>query len=144
MPFQLKNTYHAPASCADISMREALYKQSVAQGNLWLRAMYISGLRCNIDNGRALSRSKKLFKLTSLILDDGTRCTDTSVICRTVALYFGKKWGSDNLQQRSLARDFVHRSEGMLPSVSELDVEICLYRLKRATGWTASCAVWTH
>ena len=131
MPLQLRDTYRRLASCSDPAERDMLQEQSLAQRKNWVRDLHIRSMKSSLDKGRIPSRSKKLFHVKSLFLQDGQHCVDPASICNAAAAFFGRKLGNSNSQLRSLVLDFVYKYDGFLPTFTEVDVEVCIARLRK-------------
>ena len=131
MPMQLRSLYSELARCSDPLVKERMHSECLAQRKLWLRNLHIASLKSTVDAGQVFSRSKKLHHVSALILEDGVCCDGSERICTEAAKYFGLKLGNSDLHKRSVARDFVASMEGLRPSFTEMDVDVCLGRLRK-------------
>ena len=131
MPLQLRNTYRQIASSTTECEKKRLRDLAWQQRKVWLRELHVASVRCRMDRGHVFARSKKLFPIQVLVLTNGDRCTCPSTQCHEAALFFAQKLGHDDVRARSRVVDFVCSAESVLPSFNEVDVEVCLSRMKR-------------
>ena len=77
-----------------------------------MAAFKTRALRDGIIKGKVAVRSKKLFPLTTLLGDDGAPVDDFAKWEIALSDYFGDKWGSNNVQERSVLMQHLARNEG--------------------------------
>ena len=97
----------------------------------WVKGLREQAIRNNIDRGRAVSKSKKLFWIKGLEQADGRVERDDCLIANQLAQAFSEKYGAKDLHQRSLVADFVRQAEGKAPFVDEISLERAFGKLKR-------------
>ena len=84
-----------------------------------------------IDRGRAVKKSKRLHRISSVTDSVGERTSDDSTITHTLVQHFSNKFGCRNLHLREAILDFARAGERDLPGFDEMDVEKALARCKK-------------
>ena len=129
MPLSLQFLYHRLDSCPS-HLKADLRAQCWRSRVLWFKNLKAEALKRKVDSGKSVSKSKKLFRLKALSVD-GQTIRDDQPIAEHLARHFEDKFGSSLPQLRASALDFSRSSEGLFVPFPELDIEICLEKLKR-------------
>ena len=102
----------------------------------WLSDLHARTRKYSVDRGRTLSKSKKLFKLNSILCNSAQAnpvvfAADHESISACVADCFGRRWGSESLSRREALLDFLHSAEGDEPDLRIQDFVIAFHKLHR-------------
>ena len=79
----------------------------------WYESLRVRRQNAQIDKGRAVSKSKRLHRISSVINSVGEHFSDDSSIVETLAGHFAGKFGCKNLHLREAILDFARVSEGI-------------------------------
>ena len=97
-----------------------------------MKDMAVASCKARVDKGKAVSRTKKLHRLTGVFADSSAPVQSSDQdISSGGGQYFGRKWGCNLLQQREHISNFIQFAEHQPPSFGADVVERAFFRLKR-------------
>ena len=96
----------------------------------WYESLRVLRQNAQIDRGRAVRKSMRLHRISSVTNSSDERLCDDSNIAHTLVQHFSNKFGCRNLHLREAILDFARAGERDLPGFDEMDVEKALARCK--------------
>ena len=129
MPVDLREVYRTIAHTHCRTTARALRIRAWDMRKEWVNQVRLASNIRKVEKGHVLCKSKKLFPLEGIRLDNGI-CRDPVVCCRELNAFYERKWRAHDMNMAHNVMDFILRNEGRPIDLSVTDVTDGFARLR--------------